>query len=332
MSLTGNKRIQFGLFVPQGWRLDLVRIPDAVDQYEAMTRVAQTADRFDYDAVWLYDHFHTTPMTELETTFECWTTTAALARDTKRVRVGQMVTCAGYRNPALLAKMASTVDVMSHGRLYFGLGAGWHEEEWNAYGYDFPEIPERMGRLREALEIVRLMWTEDYPRYDGKYHRIDKPVNEPKSVQKPHPPIWIGGSGEQVTLKLVARYAYGCNISTGSLARLKEKAPEKLAVLRRHCETMGRDYDEITKSSTVNVHIVDNEANAEQETAVVRGSESLERYRRHTIVGRPDTVVEQLGELTSLGIDYFVVYLQGAAYQVERVEQFATEVIPRLSQ
>lgn len=330
MSGLDTPKVRFGLFVPQGWRLDLVHLTDPVKQYEAMTEVARQADRCGYDALWVYDHFHTTPNPQLETTFECWTTTAALARDTSRIRVGQMVTCNGYRNPALLAKMASTVDVMSHGRLYFGLGAGWHEHEWTAYGYDFPDVPERLRRLREAVQVIKLMWTESQPKFEGQFYRIDGAINEPKGVQKPHPPIWIGGSGERVTLRLVAQYAQGCNISTGSLERLRVKIPEKLEVLRRHCDDLGRDYGEITKSSTLNVHLIDNESKAEQQTALVRSGESLERYMKHTIVGRPEQVSERLHEFVELGIDYLVIYLQGAAYEPERVEQLATEVMAAL--
>src|SRR6476659_4495773 len=141
--------VKFGVFVPQGWKAD--ELPGV-------------------DSIWVYDHFHTVPTPTMETTFECWTITAGLARDTKRVKVGQMVTCNGYRNPALLAKMASTVDAMSHGRLICGLGAGWYEHEWRAYGYGFPDVPERMGAFREACEIVYKMWTEDKPVFKGKYY------------------------------------------------------------------------------------------------------------------------------------------------------------------
>ncbi len=156
--------IRFGVFVPQGWRMDLVGIDDPVEQYETMTRVAQAADREPgWDSIWVFDHFHTVPTPEIETTFECWTITATLARDTSRVKIGQMVTCNGYRNPALYAKLASTVDVASHGRLYAGIGAGWYEHEWRAYGYGFPETRERLARLAEACEIIHRMWTEAYP-------------------------------------------------------------------------------------------------------------------------------------------------------------------------
>ena len=149
-------------------------LPILIEKYEAMTRVAKAADAMPaIDSIWVYDHFHTVPEPSMETTFECWTITAALARDTSRVNIGQMVTCNGYRNPALLAKMASTVDVLSHGRLYCGLGAGWYEQEWRAYGYGFPETRARMRMFREACEIMMKMWTEDEPDLPGRvlHHR-----------------------------------------------------------------------------------------------------------------------------------------------------------------
>src|ERR687889_186681 len=148
---------RFGVFVPQGWRMDLAEIDDPIEQFETMTRVARAADEGGWDSIWVFDHFHTTPTPELETCFEAWTISATLARDTHNVKIGQMVGCNGYRNPALYAKMASTVDVASHGRLYAGIGAGWYEHEWRAYGYGYPETPERMRMFREAVEIIRKM-------------------------------------------------------------------------------------------------------------------------------------------------------------------------------
>src|SRR5215813_11498565 len=239
--------VRFGVFVPQGWRMDLVDIADPVEQYEAMTRVAKLADSIPaYDSIWVYDHFHTVPRPTRETTFEAWTITAGLVRDTQRINVGQMVTSLGYRNPALMAKMASTVDVMAHGRLYCGVGAGWYEHEWRAYGYGFPETRERMRAFREAVQIMVKMWTEDEPEFAGEFHSIHKPINEPKGVRSPHPSLWIGGGGEQVTLKLVAQYADACNVF-GDV----ETVRHKLEVLRRHCDTVGRDYDEIIRSASM---------------------------------------------------------------------------------
>src|ERR1700716_4254244 len=181
--------VKFGVFVPQGWRMDLAQIKDPIEKYEAMTKVAQAADRGRWDSIWVFDHFHTMPTPELETTFECWTITAGLVRDTRNVRIGQSVTCNGYRNPALLAKMASTVDVMSHGRLNFGIGAGWYEHEYRAYGYDYPEAPERLRRLGEAVQVILAMWTQDEAVFEGKYYHINGAINQPKGGQTRHIPM-----------------------------------------------------------------------------------------------------------------------------------------------
>ena len=185
--------LQFGLIVPQSWRTDLAGIADPREAYETMTRVAQEAEMLGYDSVWLFDHVHTVPEPSQEMTFECWTSTATLARDTKRVRIGQLVTCNGYRNPALLAKMASTVDVLSHGRLDFGIGAGWYEHEYRAYGYDFPDVPTRLRSLRDAVRIIHAMWMQEEAIFEGKYHQVRGAINQPKGVQRPHIPLLIGG-------------------------------------------------------------------------------------------------------------------------------------------
>src|SRR5687768_15943856 len=155
--------VRFGVFVPQGWKMDLAAIEDPVAQFEAMTAVAKEADAGPWDSIWVYDHFHTVPEPTMNTVFESWTISATLARDTERIHIGQMVNCNGYRTPALFAKIASTVDVASHGRLYAGYGAGWYEHEWRAYGYGFPETRERMAAFREGVQILRKMWTEDKP-------------------------------------------------------------------------------------------------------------------------------------------------------------------------
>src|SRR5258707_12144212 len=157
--------------------------------------------------------------------------TASLARDTSNIRIGQMVTCNNYRHPALLAKMASTVDVLSHGRLNFGIGAGWYEHEYRAYGYAYPDAPERLRQLREAVQVIRAMWTREEATFEGKYYQVRGAINQPKGVQQPHIPLLIGGDGEKVTLKLVAQYAEACNV-VDDPASVKQK----LAVLKQHCE------------------------------------------------------------------------------------------------
>jgi F420-dependent oxidoreductase-like protein len=315
--------IRFGVFVPQGWRTDLIKIKDPVEKYEAMTRVAQAADNGPWDSIWVYDHFHTVPTPLLEATFECWTITSTLVRDTKRVRVGQMVACNGYRNPALYAKIASTVDVASHGRLNAGIGAGWHEQEWRAYGYGFPELRERMGMLKEACEIIHRMWTEDDPVFQGKYYTIDRPINQPKGVQKPHPPLWIGGSGERVTLKLVAQFGDACNLEPDP-----EVVRRKLGVLREHCEALGRNYDEIVKSVTVEVFPIAGGEDAERATARAR---SYESFRTATLVADSGRQAARLEQLIEAGINYFIIYVPGVAYDHEPMQRFEAEVIPKVA-
>ncbi len=320
--------ITFGCFVPQGWRMDLVEIDDPVAQFEAMTNVAKVADKGPWDSIWVFDHFHTVPRPTLETTFECWTISATLARDTERVNIGQMVGCNGYRNPALYAKIASTVDVASHGRLYAGIGAGWYEQEWKAYGYQWPELRERMGAFREAVEIVHKMWTEDYPEFAGKYYTIDKPINEPKGVRQPHVPLWIGGGGEQVTLKLVARFGDACNIGG-----TPETIRHKLEILKGHCETAGRDYDSIIKSSNLTVQFIPEGADPEQATERARRASgvSYADYAKATVVGTPATLIERINGLVAAGIGYVILNFPLVAYDQEPMHRFVADVMPQFT-
>ena len=317
--------VTFGLFVPQGWKMDLVGIPDPVAQYEAMTAVAKAADAGPWVSVWVYVHLHTVPEPTMETTFECWTVSATLARDTQRVRIGQMVGCNGYRNPALYAKIASTVDVASQGRLNAGIGAGWYAHEWKAYGYGFPETPERMRMFREAVQIIHGMWTEERPAFQGRHYTIDGPINEPKGARKPHPPLWIGGGGEKVTLKLVAQWGDACNIG-GDLDTIRHK----LDVLKGHCDTVGRDYAEITKSMTFNVHLIGENDDPGSATEKARGSMSLEEYGKGMHVGTSSQITEIIRPYVDAGIDYVLIYVPRVAYDHAPMEQFAAEVIPAL--
>ena len=322
--------VRFGLFVPQGWRLDLVEIRDPIAQFEAMTAVARAVDADPaWDSIWVYDHFHTVPRPELETTFECWTISATLARDTSRVNIGQMVGCNGYRNPALYAKIASTVDVASHGRLYAGIGAGWYEHEWRAYGYGFPETPERMRMFREAVEIIHKMWTEDYPTFEGRHYTIDRPINEPKGVRKPHPSLWIGGEGEKVTLKLVAQYGDASNFGNGDSEIIRQKCD----VLKRHCDALGRDYDEIIKSTEINCVLLDSETDREQATAPIRELVGMsdEEFSDNYWVGTSEEIAELLRPVIDAGIDYVILYVPRVAYDHGPLQQFAREVIPHFA-
>lgn len=312
--------MDYGVIVPQGWRMDLVGITDPVEAYEAMTRVAQEAEAQGYYSIWLYDHFHTVPTPTQEVTFECWTSTAALARDTKRVRIGQIVTCNSYRNPALLAKMASTVDVLSHGRLDFGIGAGWYEHEYKAYGYDYPDAPERLRMLREALQIILAMWTQEEANFEGKRYQVRGAINQPKGVQKPHIPLLIGGSGEKVTLKLVAQYGDACNVG-GDIANIKHK----LSVLKNHCDTLGRDYNTIRRTAIVDVCSI---ARTEEEAiAKLTDSEraNLDNMRKSSLIGTPAQIRERIAEYEEAGIQELLIHFVDAATNLESVRMFAQE-------
>jgi alkanesulfonate monooxygenase SsuD/methylene tetrahydromethanopterin reductase-like flavin-dependent oxidoreductase (luciferase family) len=211
--------MKFGLIVPQGWREDL----DGRD-FETMATVARRAEELGFDSIWLYDHLQTRDG-DPDRVLECWTSLAALARETKRVKLGQIVTCALYRNPGLLAQMASTVDAASGGRVIVGLGAGWDEREWREFDYgEWPEVPARLRHLEQTLQVLR--------------------------ARRAASPILVGGAGEQVLLRLVARYADACNLTDSFDPSFYR---HKLDVLRRHCEDAGRDFDEIEKTASFTV-------------------------------------------------------------------------------
>jgi F420-dependent oxidoreductase-like protein len=293
--------MKYGLILPQGWTMDLAHIQDPVEAYETMTRVAQTADETGFESVWLVDHFHTIPQPSQQVTFECWTSTAALARDTKRVRIGQMVTCNGYRNPALLAKMASTVDVLSHGRLNFGIGAGWYEHEYRAYGYDYPDAPERLRYLREAVQVIQAMWTQEEAVFEGKYYQLRGAINQPKGVQKPHIPMLIGGGGEKVTLKLVAQYGDACNVN-GDIATIQHK----FDVIKQHCATVGRDYESIHRTVTTTCAIGETEEQAQASIPSEMRRLFGDRIQS-AMIGTPDTIRTRLAEYEAAGVQELLV-------------------------
>lgn len=319
--------MKFGTFIPQGWRMDLVEIDDPIAQFEAMTQVAQTAEQVGFDSIWVYDHFHTVPTPEIETCFEAWTITASLARDTHKIKLGQMVTCNGYRNPAYLAKVASTVDVLSHGRLLCGLGAGWYEHEWRAYGYGFPNTSDRMRAYREAVQIILKLWTDEKATFKGKYYSIDEAINEPKGVQKPHIPLWLGGSGETITLKLVAKWGDASNFGGGDPAI----CAQKMAVLKKHCADAKRDFNTLTCSTNLNLFLVEPDDDPEKATAKARGSTSFSDFSKGTLVATPAQTIERLEKLAEAGINYVVTYFPRIAYDQSMLCRFAEEILPKLS-
>lgn len=233
--------MEYGVLVPQGWRLDLAGIDGDAEKWKTCDRVIRGLDQAGWASLWVYDHFHTFPRKQVEATFEAWTMMAHMAAITARARIGQLVTCNEYRHPSYLAKIAAGVDVMSGGRLNFGIGAGWFAEEFEAYGYPMPAIGARLKRLGETLEIVKRLWgDEDMVSYEGKHFRLVDAVCRPRPLQRPRIPIWIGGRGEKVLLRLVARHADVWNFN-GS----QEEFPRYRDILKQHCLDVGRDFDEI---------------------------------------------------------------------------------------
>src|SRR5213080_705440 len=299
--------------------MDLADIHDPVEKYETMSRCANEAQEAGYDAVWLYDHFHTVPTPQLEAVFECWTSIAALARDTSTIRLGQMVTCNSYRPPSLLAKMASGIDVMSHGRLILGIGAGWYDHEYHAYGYQYPDTPERLRMLRESLQVIKAMWTQDEATFEGQYYQVRGAINEPKSVQKPHIPLLIGGGGEKVTLKMVAQYGDACNVG-GDIATIKHK----FAVLKRHCDELGRDYNSIRRTI-----LIDDCAIADTEEAAIakltpEDRNNLDEFRQEALVGTPAMIRQRLAEYEEAGVQEIIIRFVDAT-KLESIRLFARE-------
>ena len=336
--------MRFGIFIPQGWRLDLVGI-DPAQQWEAVNGLAQRADAGPWESLWVYDHFHTVPVATQEATHEAWTLMSAFAASTIRIRLGQMCTCMGYRNPAYLAKVAATVDIISGGRAEMGIGGGWYEHEWRAYGYGFPEVRDRLAMLREGVEIMHQAWTTGSASLDGKYYQVDGAIVQPQPLQATQPlqrpgiPFWIAGGGEKVTLKIAATYAAYTNFGVGDL----DEWARKSALLRGHCETVGTDFDAITRSANANVIIADSPEEATRRIDAIEArlarfvgpevaARSVDEYRDGTaFVGSPRQLVDRIGAARDAGLGYLIAYFPDAAWDRGDVERFEREVIPALA-
>jgi F420-dependent oxidoreductase-like protein len=316
-----TSRITFGTFIPQGWKMELAPIDGAEAKWQHAVDTSVRAEELGYDHLWVYDHFHNVPLPAHEAMFEAWTTVAAISQRTSRIRLGQMVGCTGYRNPALLAKITSTVDVISGGRLDWGIGAGWYEHEYKAYGYPFPSAGERIAMLEDCVEIVKRMWTEPDATYEGKHFSVAGAQCDPKPLQQPHPPVWIGGGGERKTLKVVAKHATHSNFG----GKPHEWA-HKAEVLKAHCADVGRDDDEITKTWSPEVFIRPTEAEVGTETRSFWG-EPFESWRDGNLVGTPEQVAEKIQAYIDLGCTGFVPWCADYPDHTS-MELFATEVMP----
>jgi F420-dependent oxidoreductase-like protein len=334
------KPLVFGVFVPQGWKMELAGITDPQAKWARAVEIADLAESLGFDSLWVYDHVHNVPTPAHEAVFECWTTIAALSQRTQRIRLGQMVGCALYRNPAMLAKITSTVDVISGGRLDWGIGAGWYEHEYRAYGYGdewwlgrdggddrdggLPAARDRIRMLRETVEIVTRLWTEPDVSYHGEFFSVRGAQCDPKPLQSPRPPVWIGGGGEQLTLRVVARHADYANFG----GKPHEWA-HKAEVLRRHCAEVGRDPDEIGMTWSPEIFLRESEQEVLDAGSRSFWGEPAESWREGNLVGTPEQVVEKIRAYVDLGCTGFVPWCSDYP-DTQTLQLFGERVLPEL--
>ena len=319
--------IRYGAFVPQGWKLEYAGI-DAASAWVRSREIAQLAERIGYDHLWVYDHVETVPRREPTHVFEAFTTLAAIAQLTSTIRLGQLVTCAAYRNAGLLAKEAACVDVFSSGRLILGLGAGWYQREYQAYGYEFPPAPRRLELLDETLTVVKRLWTEETVTFDGKHLHFDGAFCDPKPLQQ-LPPIWVGGGGEKVTLAIAAREADATNWQVGL-----DEFVHKSEVLRSHCDRIGRDFDTIVRTHGPDCRVFDREADLKRwldspAGGNLWGRDDPDGYVRDNLVGTAEQVAEKVQAFVDAGCREFVLWFRDYPSS-ESLEAFASDVVPRV--
>jgi F420-dependent oxidoreductase-like protein len=301
---------------------------DASQIIDSLKNLATKAENLGFDSFWVMDHFHQISMVgkQDEPMLEGWTTLSVLAGITSKIKLGTLVTGVIYRHPSVLAKMGATLDVLSKGRLFMGIGAAWNQEESLAYGIPFPPNKERLLRLEEAIQIIRKMWTEEpAANFNGKYYQIRNAYCNPKPLQKPSPPIMVGGTGERQTLKIVAKYADACNLF-GSLETVKRK----LSVLREHCKSVGRDYDSILKTKLGFVIIDKDRAMGEKRVQQISKVMPEDQVREFVIYGTPEDVLKQIELLEEAGIQYFIADLEPDK-EPEALETFADSIIKKAS-
>lgn len=291
--------------------------------WEEIVRIWQRAEALGYDTAWTYDHFVAVMMDPFDPCLEAWSCLAALAVQTRRIRIGTLVTGNTYRHPAVLAKTATTVDVISGGRLEFGIGAGWYEPEHAMFGMRFGSARERCERLDESLRAIRALWGEKQASFRGEHYRLEAAIAEPKPVQQPHPPITVAGTGEKRLLPIVARHA-----DAWSAFGSPEVYRRRIAILHRCCDAEGRDCDAIEKGVLVPAAITDDLETAAplvQGYAMYQGI-GEDEARRWMLLGRADDVRRQIDAFVAAGVTHFVLTL--SPYNFDVFERFATEVMP----
>jgi len=347
-------RLGFGCHIPNFSGINDTQIEAPSNErfdYPIIQEVALLCEELGYDGLWIADHVMLGNRGEVG---ECWTLLSALAAVTRRIRLGPFVLCDAHRNPALVAKMVATLDNISGGRVDYGIGAGWNRVEQESYGMPWLEKPiERIKRMEEGIEIVKKMWTEDKPSFEGEYYRIKEAICLPKPVQKPHPPIWVAGQGERM-LKAVAKYANGWNwFSTTA-----EQHRKLMDMIRKWCEVLGRNYNDIAISWQGRTLIAKNKVNLEEKIdrirrlnpryplsiekkamkippypffhqAVTGGSSETMDFRTLGLVGTPEEIIERMRQYIDVGVKYFMhIFIDFPS--TEGIELFAEKVIPAL--
>jgi F420-dependent oxidoreductase-like protein len=314
-------RLEFGVKTGQGGY-----------SYQDLVKVWTAAEELGFSSAWLYDHFYSLG-DKNGPCLEAWVTLAALATVTKRLKIGTMVTCASYRQPSLLAKMGATVDVLSHGRLIMGIGAGWHEEEYRAYGYQFPDQATRMKQLKETLIIISKMWTEEKPSYEGQFYSIHDALCAPKPVQKPRPKILVGiAKGKKTLPYLAARYADGFNATTSSIPECEQITE---AALRYRKKYHGNVSDmTISWQGFITIGRTSSELEDRLGKAAKRRGQSVLEFRKNAIgrgfiIGEPDECVRRLRQFKEIGVNNFFLGFTGDT-ETQTLETFRDEVIPQL--
>jgi F420-dependent oxidoreductase-like protein len=335
MSVQKENKIQFGLSVPQGWRSGELPLNDEknpVKQYEFSKTICTLSDDLDFDSIYAYDHLIPHYSDDIEKNiFECFTMLAALAAITKRIKIGQIVLCNSYRHPSLLAKMLSTLDIISNGRIELGIGAGWYKQEYNAYGFDFPSNISRIKQLDEALSIIKSMWTEKNANFEGKYYSIKGAICNPKPIQKPYPVIMVGGSGEKYLLKVVAKHADRYNLFFGSPKEMRRK----ISILKEFSKSMSgkRNYDDIQYSVVLPCIIGESEEKVNQIiTQYKRKDKTIKQYLEYLVdgitIGTPDVVLKGINEYVKIGVTHFILHFIGLNEETLRL--FNSKIIRKI--
>lgn len=287
-----------------------------------LREVWELLDTTGYDSAWTFDHFFPIMSDPTGPCLEGWILLAALAAETKNLRVGTLVTGNTYRHPAVLANMAATLDHTSGGRVNLGIGAAWFELEHRAYGIDFPPVGERIGRLDEACHVIRALWTETTANYSGKYYKLNDARCEPKPLQRPHPPIMIGGGGEKKTLRVVAEHANMWNWF-GSVETFRQK----IEILRGHCDAISRKIDEIEMSWAGEMIVTTKRESVIAEVAK-RRQETVEEVESKSLIGTADEIEARIRQYISVGVRSFIISA-GAPFDHVSLREFAESVIPR---